>query len=151
MIHSGGRSSDPLSENPHKGYKNIMKKVTIKFILPYPPYSVGEEATFFEKEANRLLDRGFAMYLSGKPEVETQADRLKALRGVQTKHIPSAPETRHIPGPEETKDAPQGPQTSENGPDETITAPAPKLTGKRKGSGKNKASGSRPRGGKGKK
>lgn len=140
MIHSGGRSSDPLSENPHKD-QNIMKKITIKFIHPYPPYSVGEEATFFEKEANRLLDRGFAMYLSGKPEVETQADRLKALRGVQT---------RHIPGPEETK-APQAPQTGPKEQGDTNVAPAPKTSGNRKGSGKNNPSGSRPRGGKGKK
>jgi len=73
-----------------------MKKITVKFIEIYPPYNKGEVATFFEREATRLIDRGFAVYEGGDVKRENQADRLKALRG--------APETRHIPGPAETRD-----------------------------------------------
>lgn len=81
-----------------------MKRITVQFTETYPPYAIGEKATFFEREANRLIDRGFAMYAGGDEKRETQADRLKALRG--------APETRHIPGPAETRDL---------GPDATKT------------------------------
>jgi hypothetical protein len=130
-----------------------MKKITIKFIHPYPPYNVGDIATFFEREADRLTDRGFAMYVSGKPEVESQADRLKALRGVGTKHVPVPPQTRHIPGPEETKkdDAPQGPQTSAKPETSSDTAPKVNRRSQVEGAGKNKASRGRGKAGKGKK
>lgn len=80
-----------------------MKKITIKFIENYSPYLKGESATFFEREANRLIDRGFAIYASGDAERETAADRLKALHETESKNIPGPAMTRHIPGPENTK------------------------------------------------
>lgn len=82
-----------------------MKKITVQFIENYPPYQKGDTATFFEREATRLTDRGFAVYVGGDDKRESQADRLRALRGAPAaKEIPGPAETRHIPGPAETRD-----------------------------------------------
>lgn len=109
-----------------------MKKITIKFIESYPPYSKGETATFFEREANRLTDRGFAMYAGGDPSRDNQADRLRSLRGApHTRHIPAPEATRHIPGP----DAVKGPEKGPDAPEGTSSAPQGNRPAEVEGSG----------------
>jgi D-alanyl-D-alanine carboxypeptidase len=98
-----------------------MIQITIKFIEAYPPYNKGETATFFEREANRLIDRGFAMYEGGDRSKETAADKLRELKNrSEVKSIPGPAETRHIPGPEETKteNAPKEPIIDDKEPNE---------------------------------
>lgn len=112
-----------------------MKKITIKFIHPYPPYNRGESATFYEKEANRLTDRGFAVYVGGDAKLETQADRLKALRGAQTQAIRTAPQNQAIQGPSEATQSPQPSRTAPN--KQSIETKGKPATAKTQG-GKNK-------------
>lgn len=93
-----------------------MKKITVKFIESYPPYMKGETATFFEREASRLCDRGFAMYVGGDEQRDDAASRLRALRGAPEDRAVHGPETtRHIAGPTETKNTPEGPSRVEGG------------------------------------
>ena len=81
-----------------------MEKITIQFIKAYPPYNKGETATFFERQATRLIDNGFAIYQEGDNKKDTAADKLRELKNrSEVKSIPGPMETRHIPGPEETK------------------------------------------------
>ena len=112
-----------------------MNKITVKFIEQYPPYNKGEVATFFEREANRLIDRGFAVYEGGDEKRESQADRLKALR--------VAPMTRHIPGPENTREiGPDDTKTNLDNKDATTGKPGGKKghSGSRRKSGNSKNS-----------
>lgn len=81
-----------------------MKRITVKFLVDYSPYSTGEVATFFEREANRLIDRGFAcVHDLGEKSQNSAADRLK--------NLARPPQTRHIPGPENTRDQ-KGPENT---------------------------------------
>lgn len=119
-------------ESSQRG-ENIMEKISVKFIKVYPPYMVGEVATFFSAQANRLIDRGFAVYAGGDNARETAADRLKALRGAPNDraiHGPAA--TKHIPGP----DAVKSPSSTGNLPGGTSTAPGQKDAGKMEGNSK---------------
>lgn len=72
-----------------------MNRITIKFIHDHSPYIKGDVATFFEKEANRLIDRGLAMIYGSETRRAKDAAALK--------NVPGAPETRHIPGPDNTR------------------------------------------------
>lgn len=120
-----------------------MKKITVKFIHPYPPYQVGDIATFNEREASRLTDRGFAMYMGGDDKRDDDASRLRALRNSPAgKAILGPAETRHIPGPEETKtpEAPQGPASAPESQKVAKTASTPRTRSKVEGSGKKKGS-----------
>lgn len=99
-----------------------MEKITIKFIKAYPPYNQGETATFFERQATRLIDHGFAIYQEGNNQKDTAADKLRELKNrSEVKSIPGPMETRHIPGPDETKmsDDLNEPKIDEKEPDDT--------------------------------
>lgn len=110
-----------------------MMQIKVQFLTAYPPYAKGEFATFPEREANRLIDRGFAMYAGGDQARETAADRLKAIR--------QAPRTMAIPGP-----APVSPEAPSPVKIETkATTPAPRAPRASSVEGKGKNTPSKPR------
>ncbi|HOB89783.1 MAG TPA: hypothetical protein PKG74_00420 [Candidatus Colwellbacteria bacterium] len=140
-----------------------MNRITIKFLVDYTPYKTGEIATFFEREANRLIDRGFAMkYVAPGQPADSAAEKLKALSNTSTRSIPAAPETKVIPGPEKTKapegpkdpekvEAPQSPINGGNAQTDEGSGQAPKVASKVEGKAKNKGRGRQSGKNKGKK
>lgn len=109
-----------------------MQRITVKFLYHHSPYIKGETATFFEREANRLIDRGIAMYAAGDRSREDTAAKLRAIRGESV-------ETRHVPGPENTQ-AVEGPGEAVSTQEVPEVGQAPQTPSKVEGNTKNRAS-----------